>query len=119
MKTPAGKECSEYYADFHRGRRIQECRLAKRSGFLRQWQPADCHRCPVPDILRSNSDENMRLDLRIRSGFLGIGRAVLISAHCEKHNRLIDDPHVGCPVCNAEKPGVSLFLDALKDDTPE
>jgi hypothetical protein len=44
---------------------------------------------------------------------LGIGRKLVVSALCEKHKTVIDDPYVGCEACNAERPGVSLFLDVL------
>lgn len=114
MKTPAGKECPEYHADFHRGRRVQECRLIKRNPRSAPWHPGDCSRCQVPDILRANASEFLRLTLQVKPGFLGIGRALTVTAFCEKHKLEIEDPYVGCAACNAERPGVSLFLDALR-----
>lgn len=114
MKTPAGKECPQYYRDFHRGRAIQECRLAERNPDSAQWEPGDCMRCPVPDILRANASENMRLRLTIKGGFLGLGRKNIVEAYCEKHTLAIPDPMVGCPKCNAERPGLDLFMDALE-----
>ncbi len=114
MKTPAGKECPQYYADFHRGKQIQECRLAERNPASAPWRPGDCTACPIPDILRANASENMRLRLTIKSGFLGIGRHNEVEAYCERHNQAIEDPFVGCPQCNAERPGIDAFLNALE-----
>ncbi|MBX3064279.1 MAG: hypothetical protein KF726_14980 [Anaerolineae bacterium] len=120
MKTPAGKECPQYYADFHRGRNIQECRLASRNPESAPWRPADCTLCSVPDIVRANASPDMRLKLTIKSGFLGLGRRLIVEAYCEKHQLRIDDPFVGCPRCNAERPGSSAFADALENlDLPE
>jgi hypothetical protein len=114
MKTPAGKECPEYYQDFNRGRAIQECRLVKRNDRSAPWQPGDCARCSIPEIVRANASENLRLRLTIRAGIFGIGRALKIEAWCEKHKNPIADPFVGCEQCNAERPGLSAFIDALE-----
>jgi hypothetical protein len=115
MKTPAGKECPQYYADFHRGRHVQECRLAERNPQSASWHPNDCAHCPVPDILRANASPSLRLRLTIKPGFLGLGRHNEVDAFCEKHLRPIEDPIVGCTLCNAQKPGVDAFLSALED----
>ena len=114
MKTPAGKECPQYYADFHRGRHAQGCRLAQRNPESAPWHPNDCARCPIPDILYANASPNMRLRLTIKPGILGIGRHNKVDAFCEKHTVVIDDPFVGCPQCNAERPGIDAFLSALE-----
>jgi hypothetical protein len=120
MKTPAGQECPQYYADFHRGRNIQECRLASRNPESAPWHPADCARCAVPDIVRANASEQMRLRLTIKAGFLGLGRRNVVTAFCEKHQLKIEDPFVGCLQCSAERPAASAFFDALdKLDLPE
>jgi hypothetical protein len=113
MKTPAGRECPEYYQDFHRQRHIQECRLAKRNPRSARWHPGDCSRCTVPDIVLANASQTMRLTLTITPGFLGLGRKNSVTAFCEKHNQPIEDPFVGCTACNAERPGLSAFMDAL------
>src|SRR5215813_14880207 len=115
MRTPAGKECPQYYEDFHRGRNIQECRLAERNPASARWQPNDCSRCPVPEILRANASPYMRLKLTIKPGFLGIGRHNEVEAFCERHNIPIQDPFVGCPKCNAERPGFEDFLETLEN----
>ncbi len=116
MRTPAGKECPQYYADFHRGRHQQECRLADRNPSSARWQPSDCSRCPVPEILHANASPYMRLKLTIKPGFLGIGRQNVVEAFCERHNIPITDPMVGCPKCNAERPGIDAFLSALENE---
>jgi len=114
MRTPAGKECSHYYADFHRGRQKQECRLAEANPDSAPWNPKDCARCAVPDILAANASPDLRLRLTIKAGVLGIGRRNQVDATCARHNIKIDDPIVGCPLCNAERPGLNAFIDALE-----
>lgn len=113
MKTPAGKECPMFYADFHRERHIEECRLVKRNPESAPWQPSDCTACPVPDIVRANASDSMRLKLTIKAGFLGFGRHNQIDAYCEKHTRRIEDPFVGCPLCNSERSNFDAFKEAI------
>jgi hypothetical protein len=116
MKTPAGKECPHYYANFKRGANKQECRLADANPASAQWHPADCAQCRVPEIVAANSSPHMRLRLTIKPGLLGspFGRRLVVDAYCEKHTVVIDDPMVGCPQCNAERPGLDAFLSALE-----
>ncbi len=114
MQTPAGTECSYYYQDFHRGRSEQECRIP-RSDRSSLWRPEHCARCPVPAILRDNASSNMELELTIKQTWLGFGRKLEVRAWCKKHEVTIEDPHVGCPQCNAERPGLDLFEQALRD----
>lgn len=116
MKTPAGTECRYYFQDFHRGRDIQECRLAKDNPQSARWVPKDCSNCPVPSILLANASPNLELKLTIKYRLLVIGRYNEVSAYCIKHRIPIDDPHIGCPQCNAERPGIDLFLKALEED---
>jgi hypothetical protein len=47
-----------------------------------------------------------------------LGRRLEIEASCLKHHCVIEDPHVGCPQCNAERPGLDVFWKAL-DQTDE
>lgn len=116
MKTPAGKECRYYYEDFHRGRNKQECRLIQYGRGSEKWRPGDCMQCPVPDILWANASEYLRLEASIQSGFLGLGRRVVFTAHCSKHNAEIADPYVGCEQCAAERPGLMTFLEGEDRD---
>jgi hypothetical protein len=118
MKTPAGHECRYYYQDFHRGRNLQECRLQKENTGSLPWEPRDCSTCPVPEILRANASPDMELTLTIRNKFFIFGRELDVQARCRLHNLRIDDPYVGCPKCNASKPGLESFLKALEESEP-
>lgn len=115
MQTPAGKECPHYYADFHRGHSRQECRLVKQNPESLAWQPSDCFRCPVPDILKANASPDLRLRLTIQPIFLSLGRRMAVEAACERHHNPVEDPYVGCPACNAERPGIEAFIRALEE----
>ncbi len=116
MRTPAGKECPHYYQDFHRGKSVQECRLANQNPASLDWKPGDCSRCPVPEILNANASQFLELKLTIRPRLLGLGRNLEISASCVKHHTVIQDAYVGCPQCNAERPGLDVFWQALNED---
>jgi hypothetical protein len=115
MQTPAGKECPHYYQDFHRGRNIQECRLTKFNHDSLPWKPSDCDKCPVPDIVFANASRDMQLTLTIKPILLGLGRRLDVQATCLKHDIPIEDPYVGCPRCNAERPGLEAFKQALEE----
>lgn len=114
MRTPDGQDCQFYYEDFHRGRSVQECR-AQKSPDSAHWQPKDCAKCAVPKILLANASPNLVLEISIRRGILGFGGGVKIKAHCRKHGILVENPYTGCPQCNEERPGLSLFAEALED----
>lgn len=114
MRTPAGTECDYYHEDFFRGRNVQECRIPK-SERSALWRPEYCAKCPVPAILRDNASPHLHLELTIKQTLLGFGRKLEVEAWCKRHSIAIEDPHVGCVECNAERPGLRLFADALKD----
>ncbi len=116
MRTPAGKECRLYYADYNRGRNIQECRLIKSNPDSLRWQPKYCFQCPVPEILNANASPDMELTLTVTPRLLGLGRKLEVKAYCTRHRIPIEDPFVGCPKCIAERPGLDLFRQALDDD---
>ncbi|MEO8611971.1 MAG: hypothetical protein ABI690_28995 [Chloroflexota bacterium] len=116
MKTPAGKECRHYYEDFHRGRGLQECRLIQANPASLHWRPSDCQQCPVPDILNANSSPDLELAVTVKPRLLGLGRQIEVSASCLKHHIEIKDAFVGCPKCNAERPGLDVFWQALGKD---
>ena len=115
MRTPAGKECPHYYADFHRGRNTQECRLIKANPDSLRWKPGDCTRCPVPDIRHANASPNLELHLTVVPALLRLGRRLVIEARCKKHHVPVEDAYVGCPQCNAERPGLDAFIRALEN----
>jgi hypothetical protein len=99
--TPAQSECPYYYEDFARGASRQECRIQK-DPRTAPWQPSDCARCAVPGIIAANGSPHLELRINIRTGVLGVGGRVLVEAWCGLHGPIAGDPHVGCPVCNAE-----------------
>lgn len=117
MRTPAGKECRFYYADYNRGRNLQECRLIKANPDSLRWQPKYCSQCQVPEILNANASPDMELTLTVKPIVLGLGRRLDVKAYCTKHRIAIDDPYVGCPKCIAERPGLELFRKALDEDS--
>ena len=113
MRTPAGKDCRHYYRDFHRGRNIEECRLIKQNPNSMPWRPTDCAKCTVPEILNANASPNMELTVTVKLRLLGLIRDVEVTATCLKHRIPIEDPFTGCPKCNAERPGLDVFWQAL------
>jgi hypothetical protein len=122
MRTPAGKDCRFYYADYNRGRNLQECRLIKGNSESLPWRPNYCANCPVPDILNANSSRDLELTLTVKPVLLGLGRKLEVTATCFKHRTVIEDPYIGCPKCIAERPGLDVFRQALEqtenDDNP-
>ncbi len=111
MRTPAGKECHFYYENFHRGRSTQECRLIQRNPNSPSWQPNDCSKCPVPEILLANSSPDLVLQATVRKGFLGFNRRVEVDASCSRHLIAVKNPQVGCPKCAQERPGLKALFD--------
>jgi len=101
MRTPAGAECVHYYEDLARGAQVQECRIARHPRSA-AWQPSDCGRCPVPDVLAANGSPLLELRMSIRPGMLGFGRRLEIEAWCAQHGPVVGDPRTGCPACNAD-----------------
>jgi hypothetical protein len=100
MRTPAGKDCSFYYADFHRGRQTQECRLVDRTPRGGRWAPDLCRRCRVPAIHQANACPTMILEARVQPGVLGLGRGIGVSAVCTKSRGPVAKPEVGCGLCH-------------------
>jgi hypothetical protein len=109
MITPAGQECRFYYEDFHRGRETRECRLIGRNPDSDPWEPALCATCPVPGILRANASPHLALEGKVVRRFF-VQRRVAVYAVCSKHLIELEDPHVGCPQCQAEAPGAAAVL---------
>jgi hypothetical protein len=111
MRTPAGTECPHYYADFHRGREKQACRLIEGTPGGGQWTPDLCARCPVPRIIMANACPHMVLAARAKSGFLGLGKGVQVSAHCLRSLGDVAEPEIGCGQCHLDSPGAALFTE--------
>lgn len=102
MRTPAGKECKFYYADYFRGSEKQECRLIERNPEGGRWRPSLCKSCPVPDILRQNACSNLVLEGRVRTSLLGLREQVEVFAVCTKKMAQVERPEVGCGECHLE-----------------
>lgn len=99
MKTPAGKECIHFYGDYYRGRNVEECRLLKMYG--EQWTRDLCATCPVPEIARANSCQNMTLKVKVARPITAIfQRRVQVSAFCEKTKKNVAEPQIGCGECH-------------------
>ncbi len=99
MKTPDGKECKYYFADYFRGRSTQDCRLIAANPASESWKPALCQGCPVPDILEANGSVNLGLKARVVKGMLGLVQKVEVTAYCREHHVAIPDPKKGCDLC--------------------
>jgi hypothetical protein len=111
MRTPAGTECSFYYADFHRGRAKQACRLIERNPEGGRWEPDLCARCPVPRIQLANACPHMILEGRVRKGLLSIGRRVEVSAYCLRSMQDVPEPEIGCGQCHLDIPDIQPPLE--------
>jgi len=104
MRTPAGTECPFYYADFHRGRHTQECRIITPAADARFWTPRFCDRCRVPRIILANACPNLILEGQVVSGPLGIGKRLRISAFCTRSLKPVETPEIGCGLCHQPLP---------------
>ncbi len=100
MKTPAGVECPFYYADYHRGKQKEECRLIARNPEGGRWHARLCHTCPVPAILRQNACEHLVLEGRVERTWFGLREQVHVYAVCAKHLLEVQAPEVGCGHCH-------------------
>ena len=99
MRTPAGTECRYFYGNYFRGRSTEECRLLAESG--QRWSRDLCKTCPMPGILRANACEFLRFQAEVtRPVSAGLQRRVRVSARCDKVNRPVPEPEVGCGECH-------------------
>ncbi len=100
MKTPAGHECPYFYSDYHRGRNTEECRALKAA--RQKWTPDLCKTCAVPAITRANACQSLKLRATVvRPWRALLQRRVQIAAHCEKSQRDVPEPQIGCGECHA------------------
>ena len=103
MRTPSGIECKYFYGDYFRGRSLEECRLLKASG--ETWAPVLCKTCPAPEIARANACEFLRLHGTVgRPLSAAFQRRVQLTAFCEKTNRDVKEPQIGCGECHPLPP---------------
>ncbi len=100
MSAPEPVNCRYYYADFHRGREIEECRLIKRNRDSRPWRRPLCNSCPVPDILLHTNCHEIALEATVVKR-LGLFERVEVYAVCARHYIELDDP-LNCPQCASE-----------------
>ena len=99
MRTPAGQECSYFYGDYYRGRNHEECRLLQAAG--ERWTPSLCTTCPVPEIQLANACEFLHLRGHVTRPLSAMfQRRVQVTAFCEKTERHVSEPHVGCGECH-------------------
>ena len=93
--------CRYYYADFHRGREVEECRLIKRNPDSRPWRRALCDSCPVPGILNQTNCAEIALEATVTRKW-GLLDRVEGFAVCAKHLIELNDPNF-CPKCAETK----------------
>jgi hypothetical protein len=99
MKTPAGRECPHFYGNYFRGRNTEECRLLQLHS--QQWTRDLCKTCPVPDIVRANSCQHMKLKVTVARPITSVfQRRVQVNAFCEKTKRDVLEPQIGCGECH-------------------
>jgi len=111
MQTPFGFECKFFYGDYFRGRNIEECRLVGHAAPPHNWTVDICKTCPVPGILRANACPYMVLEGKVEGTILGFRRRMKVSAFCEKAQRAVEEPYIGCGICH---PLPSEFEDKVK-----
>jgi hypothetical protein len=100
MRTPAGFECSYFFGDYFRGKNREECRLIGNAPPPNHWSRDLCKTCPVPGIQRANSCPDMNLTGHVQRNFFGLQKKVEIKGFCQKTNRVVADPHIGCGECH-------------------
>jgi hypothetical protein len=110
MRTPAGFECEFFYADYHRGRNTETCRLIERNPKSERWTRGLCRDCPVPRVRRANACSHLVLEATVVKTWLGLGRQVELSAFCTKSMQDVAEPEVGCGQCHSLK----VYEDGLK-----
>ncbi len=101
MRTPAGFDCQFFYADYHRGRNVEACRLIERNPKSERWTPGLCKDCPVPRVTRANACTHLTLQATVVKTWLGLNRKVTLSAYCVKSAQPVAEPEVGCGQCHS------------------
>jgi hypothetical protein len=103
MRTPAGNECTYFYGNYFRGRKEEACRLLEASG--QRWTADLCRTCPVTAILQANACEFLKLRGTVERRFSSLfQRRVQVAAHCDKAQRAVAEPQIGCGQCHPLPP---------------
>ncbi|NUQ38888.1 MAG: hypothetical protein HUU23_14045 [Caldilineales bacterium] len=89
--------CRYFFADYHRGRDLEECRLIKRNPASRPWRRPLCDACPVPRILIETNCAEIALEATVTRKW-GLFERVEVYAVCARHLIELDDPR-HCPRC--------------------
>lgn len=93
-------DCPYYYADYHRGRDFETCRLIERNREnRRRWQRGLCNSCPVPGLLRATTCKHLALEASVERKF-GLFDRVSVYAICTEHLIELKDPK-RCPACES------------------
>lgn len=108
MRTPYGADCKHYYADFNRGRHVEECRLPRRDS--EKWSPDLCRTCPIPRFLLANSCPHLSFTGQIDPGILRFGRKMTVTAACSRIEGPVTEPAVGCGHCHDDAPPLKFTL---------
>jgi hypothetical protein len=102
MESPV--DCPFYFADYHRGKDIEKCRLIERNRENRRpWRRSLCDSCRVPGILRDTNCKSLALEASVERK-LGLVDRVAVYAVCTKHVAELKDPR-NCPQCASEAGG--------------
>lgn len=95
-------DCPYFYADYHRGRDFETCRLIERNREnRRRWQRSLCNTCPVPGILRATTCRHLALEASVERKW-GLIDRVSVYAICTEHLIELKDPK-RCPACDASR----------------
>jgi hypothetical protein len=95
-------DCPYYYADYHRGRDFETCRLIERNREnRRRWQRSLCNSCPVPGIRRATTCKHLALEASVERKF-GLFDRVSVYAICTEHLIELKDPK-HCPACESSR----------------
>lgn len=106
MRTPAGKECPYFYADYHRGRDTEICRLIEQNPDSAPWNPGICEKCPVPEIARANASDSLKLEGTIVKKWFGFKETIKVEGWCSRCFSVVADPLQGCPNCHDDRPSI-------------
>ncbi len=99
-------DCRYYYADAHRGREVEECRLIARNRENRRpWKRSLCDSCPTPGILRETTCRHLALEASVERQ-LGLFDSVSVYAVCTEHVIELKNPK-RCPACEAAASGAN------------